>query len=500
MEKETLKKFINQIKKYNLTETFSDIKEFENWLNGLSKKQIDNFNSLNINPNSILFPKHLLINNNLLNCDDYNKRIDLMMNLKIEDGFYHNFDTLCNPKFLNSKHYYKDMEIMSKFSNVRYALWVIAETSFINSKYHDEDLKLILEAKDIDNRSDDLVAECLAEIAADKNSLKSPYHQEDMKLIATCGSKSLQGPHSFPEHGIDRLAANENSLKDKYHLENMQILAKHHNIDNILYELMTDSDIINGKHYRTEIDLVANSKSELTALALYCFIRNPERTCIAHPYEKVYNYLDFKDVHMLEKRNCVSQRHQKDYLNNLQLLSNIDDQFVMYFESLLSNIYFSNSEYKNKDILLLLSVKDCDLFRDLYELMTCQHSLNSIHHTEDVYTIYETENKELRSLLLRKAINKKSLNSEYHRYDMNYILRLDLEKLEEDLLNKMCGYLFYGSFNNKNHKEDLEKLYNNEPIEKTDPVLEQLDNFEKNYTESVPKNKVLSKVKKLFKK
>ena len=151
-----------------------------------------------------------------------------MMNLKIEDGFYHNFDTLCNPKFLNSKHYYKDMEIMSKFSNVRYALWVIAETSFINSKYHDEDLKLILEAKDIDNRSDNLVAECLAEIAVDKNSLKSPYHQEDMKLIATCGSKCLQGAHSFPEHGIDRLAANENSLKDKYHLENMQILAKHH--------------------------------------------------------------------------------------------------------------------------------------------------------------------------------------------------------------------------------------------------------------------------------
>lgn len=500
MEKETLKKFINQTKKYNLTETFSDIKEFENWLNGLSKKQVDNFNSLNVNPVSILFPKHLLINNNLLNCDDYNRRIDLMMNLKVEDGFYHNFDTLCNPKFLNSKHYYKDMEIMSKFSNVRYALWVIAETSFINSKYHDEDLKLILEAKDIDNRSDNLVAECLAEIAVDKNSLKSPYHQEDMKLIATCGSKCLQGAHSFPEHGIDRLAANENSLKDKYHLENMQILAKHHNIDKVLYELMTDAEIINGKYYRTEVDLVANSKSELTALALYCFIRNPERTCIAHPYEQVYKHLDFKDTHTLEKRNCVSQRHQKDYLQKLQLLSNIDDQFVMYFESLLSNIYFSNSEYKNKDIELLLTVKDCDLFRDLYQLMTCQHSLNSIHHIQDVYTIYETENKELRSLLLRKAINKKSLNSEYHRYDINYILRLDLDKLEEDQLNKMCGYLFYGSFNNKNHIEDLEKLYNNEPIEKTDPVLEQLDNFEKNYTENVPKNKVLSKVKKLFKK
>ena len=500
MEKETLKKFISQIKKYNLTETFSDIKEFENWIDKLSKKQTDNFNSLNVNPNSILFPKSLIINNDLLNCDDYIKRIDLMLKLRTEDGFYHLFDKLCDPKFLNSKNYYKDMEIMSKFPNIRYALWVIAENPFINSKYHEEDLKLILEAKDKDKRSDDLVAVCLAEVAADKNSLKSPYHREDMKLIATCGSKCLHGPHFYPEYGVDRLAVNDISLKDKYHLENMQILSKHYNIDEILYELMTDTEIINGKHYRTEIDLVANSKSELTALALYCFIKNPERTCISHPYEKVYEYLDFKDTHILEQRKCTRQRYQKDYLKNLQLLSNIDDQFIMYFESLLSNIHFSNSEYKNIDIEYLLTIKDCDAFIDLYELMTCEYSLNSKHHIQDINIIYETKNKELRKLLLRKATNKKSLNSEYHRYDMNYILRLDLDNLEEDQLNKMCGYLFYGSFNNKNHIEDLEKLYNNEPIEKTDPVLEQLDNFEKNYTESVPKNKVLSKVKKLFKK
>ena len=206
-------KFISQIKKYNLTETFNDIKEFENWIDGLTKKQIDNFNSLNVNPDSILFPKHLLINDNLLNCDDYIKRIDLMLKLRTEDGFYHTFDKLCDSKFLNSKHYYKDMEIMSKFPNIRYALWVIAESSFINSKYHDEDLNLILEAKDKDKRSDDLVAECLAETAIDKNSIKSQYHQEDMKLIATCGSKCLQGAHYFPEHGVDRLAVERQTLE-----------------------------------------------------------------------------------------------------------------------------------------------------------------------------------------------------------------------------------------------------------------------------------------------
>ena len=100
------------------------------------------------------------------------------MNLKT-DGFYHLFDSLCDPKFLRSKNYYKDMEIMSKYTDVGYALWVIAESSFINSKYHDEDLKLILEAKDPDKRIGNLVAECLANVAIDKDSLNSPYHRED---------------------------------------------------------------------------------------------------------------------------------------------------------------------------------------------------------------------------------------------------------------------------------------------------------------------------------
>jgi len=493
MEKQSFEKFISQIKKYDLTGAFNNIEEFEKWVKNLSKKQVKNFNDLNINPKSILFPQKLLINNDLLECNDYIKRIDLMMSLKIEDGFYHLFDSLCDPKFLNSKNYYKDMETMSKYPDVRHALWVIAESSFINSKYHEEDLKLILEANG-------LVAECLTEIAVDKDSIKSPYHREDMKLIATCDSKCLQGPHTYPEHSVDRLAVHEISLKDKYHLENMQILSKHHNIDKILYELMTDSEIIKGKYYRTEIDLVANSKSELTALALYCFIKNPERYYSSYPYNEVFEYLDHKDISIMERRKCVNQRNEKDYLENLKLLSNIDDQFVMYFETLLSNVHFSNSQYKNKDIELLLNVNDCDLFKDLYELMTCKHSLNSPHHSEDVNIIYETKNMKLRKLLLRKATNERCLNSEWHRYDMDYISKLNLDNIEDEKLEKICTYLFYTGLQNKNHIDDLEKLMNNEPIEKTDEVLENLDKFEETFIKENSKNKVLSKVKKLFKK
>ena len=48
MKNEILKQIINQIKKYHLTDTFSDIEQFKNWISGLSDKQINNFLSLDI--------------------------------------------------------------------------------------------------------------------------------------------------------------------------------------------------------------------------------------------------------------------------------------------------------------------------------------------------------------------------------------------------------------------------------------------------------------------
>ena len=43
MKKEILKQIISQIKKYHLTESFSDVEQFEKWISSLSDKQINNF-------------------------------------------------------------------------------------------------------------------------------------------------------------------------------------------------------------------------------------------------------------------------------------------------------------------------------------------------------------------------------------------------------------------------------------------------------------------------
>ena len=232
MKKDELRKIINQVKKYNLTKQFSNPEEFSEWVSSLNKRQIQNFNSLAVDPSKIKFLNFLLINKNLLNCEDYSKRVNAIMKLKNGNGCWHLFDRLCSPNFLNSEKFYEDIEKISKAKTARHTLWIINDDVFINSPYHDEDLELILGAKDSEH------AEALATTAKSRASINSPYHQKDMKLISSCKSEGLRGIGSFPVWG-DNLAINEVSLSDPYHLENMQILVKNPISSNVLYCIMS---------------------------------------------------------------------------------------------------------------------------------------------------------------------------------------------------------------------------------------------------------------------
>ena len=147
MSDKTLKRIISQIKKYGLVDVFKTTDNFENWLSSLSFEQIDNFLGLNIEPKEVEKSKSILINNNILNCQDYSKKVEAIAKLKNVDGCYHLFSSICNKKFLDSKNFYKDIEMISKSNTTGYELSVIGEYAFINSPYHDEDLKLILKIK-----------------------------------------------------------------------------------------------------------------------------------------------------------------------------------------------------------------------------------------------------------------------------------------------------------------------------------------------------------------
>lgn len=484
MNKEQLKKIISQIKKYNLTTIFDDSDNFNEWLLKLNSRQIKNFNELDINIEEIQFPLELLINDNLLNCDDYQARVAAMATLKNGEGCWHLFDALCSKNFLKSKKYYQDIEMISKAETARYALWVINKDSFINSKYHDEDLKLIVEAKDTKDSNDWLVAESLATVAENIDSINSPYHQKDMELIANSGSKYLQMTGAYPERGLNKLAVNKVSLNDKYHLENMQILSNDHISNELLYNLMINKEIINGKYYREEVDALKNAKSDITANAIYYYITNPKEVDY-HEYMRYYLYYGFEitELNFLRTLNrdvCIKGNLNPNYLEYLKLLNQIDDKFVLYFESLLSNKFLFTSSHQKSDLELLLTVDDVDVYMDLYAVMSSKESLNSPYHKHDVEIISKTKDKYLRNLLVTKAVNKYSLSSLNHLYDMAYISKLDLHNLNEYTLGKLRPYLFdEQGINSKEHINVLETLSRGEVVEENNLILEYLDELEK---------------------
>lgn len=514
MKNEELKKLISQIRKYNLEKVFDTPKDFDKWLNGLNAKQIKNFNSLMVDSSEIQFPLYFLIDEDLLNCDDYPNRIIAMTKLKNADGWYHLFDRLCSPNFLNSKNYYEDMELISKAPSAQYPLWIVDEDAFINSPYHKEDLKLIVEAKDTKkedgNENDWLVAEALAVVAGNIDSINSPYHQKDMELIAHAGSECLQMSHSYPEQSLNNLATNSVSLKDKYHLENMQILAKNPISAKFLYKLMTDPETIEGKYYRNEVNALANAKSLLKSMAIYYYISNPPKISSLDYQTLLWDLgLEFTDTMELRSnfryKNNIKGSNNPNYLNYLELLNQIDDKYVLFVESLLSNKFFASSQYCDYDLNLLLSIKEKNMFIDLYNVMSNEISLNSHHHIKDLNIISKTENKNLRRWLISKAIDEDSINSCYHDYDMEYISKLNLDNIDKGILDSIHYYLFSpNGINHPEHIERLEKLSSGEIIQSEDTILSHLDYLENNSDNDMitvsEKPKILSKIRQFLKK
>ena len=513
MENKILKQIINQIKKYNLMESFSNAEEFKKWVSSLNSTQVNNFLSLDIELEEIKDLKHLLINDDLLKCKDYKQKVDAISTIKNGDGCWHLFSEICKPNFLKSKNFYKDIELLSKADTARHGLWILGNKNFINSPYHDEDLKLLIETHDInkENPKDFVVSDAIATVASDIDSIRSPYHQADMKLIATSGSDCLQMSHSYPEHSLNNLAVDKVSLADKYHLENMQILATNPLASEFLYEIMTDSYFVKGKNYRKEVEALLKAKSKITARALYYYIVNPDRKYLSDMnFFNDYEY-NSQDVHISD-RNSISGSHDPDYLKNLNKINEMDDKFILYYVSLLMNPEFINSPYKKFDMEFLEHIDDKKIFMDLYILMKDNDSLNGSYHKKDVVRISQATIEDVRKLLLKKACNKYSLASPNHDYDMDFISKLNLNSIDEKIFEEMYYYLFRKvGIEDIKHREKLEKLLQGILVERNSSVSDYLDTLENQLdncksdkeiieTKIINENKHKGKILSLFKK
>lgn len=511
MKNEILKQIIEQIKKYELTESFSDVEEFKKWASKLNSTQVNNFLSLDIDLEEVRDLRYLLINCDLLSCQDYKKKVVAISTLKNGDGCWHLFDAICKPNFLKSKNFYKDIEMLSKADTARYGLWILGEDTFINSPYHDEDLKLLVETHDTreEDPLDFVVSDAIATVAGNIDSIKSPHHRADMKLIATAGSDCLQMGHSYPEHSLNNLAVNKVSLADKYHLENMQILATNPIASEFLYIIMTDPNFVKGKNYRNEVEALVNAKSKTTARALYYYIVNPKRKYLSDmDFFRDCKY-DIEDAYISD-RNSVSGSNDPNYLKNLIKINEIDDELVMHFVSLLMNPNFINSPYKDFDLELLQSISSKAIFMDLYSLMNEEVSLNSKHHKRDAVIISQSTSDGVRDLLLEKACNEYSLNSINHEYDMDFISKLHLDSISEKIYFEIYYYLFSPKgIDDPQHQEKLEKLLQGELVERNssisiylDAVQNQIENCNSLIIESTPdvSSKLKSRILSLFKK
>lgn len=263
---------INQLIKYNIFDKFTSREELEEWISKLNSFKINNILSLKIELEDIKFNSKLLINNNLLNTIDYIKKVEALVSINNADGYYQLFDRMLHPEFLNSQKFYQDIETLKRAYSAQTPLWIIGETTFINSPYHDEDFELLVTAKDTcDKDFPYIVCEAIATIAENEDSIYSDYHRQDLQTIIKYGSKSLQFVNSFPEGSINNLAVNSVSLKDKYHLENMEILANNKEIGNFLYAVMTNEDVIGRRDYRIIIKEMLDHKDNINYVFLVCY-------------------------------------------------------------------------------------------------------------------------------------------------------------------------------------------------------------------------------------
>lgn len=266
-----IKKVTEQLKKYSIDKKFDSEASMNKWINNLTFKETVNIMSLCIDSELIKFDSNLLINNNLLNTDDYNERVKALASIDNADGCNHLFVNMLTPEFIQSDKFYSDIEKMKKAFSARIPLWIIGDPVFINSPYHDEDFDLLVNYKD--ERGEEYnyrMMEAIATTARCEASINSPYHQSDINMYLKYGNKVIQSEHTFPKHGINILGTNKVSLNDDYHMDNMEILANNQEIGNFLYAVMSDKKFIHNTNYRKVINKMVEHKNNIEYVSLLC--------------------------------------------------------------------------------------------------------------------------------------------------------------------------------------------------------------------------------------
>ncbi len=417
MTKKELEQILNQLEKYDLVKEFNTKEDLDMWLKDLNKKQINNFINLDINPNEAASVSKAIINDCILNSDEYFEIVKLLIELKKKNS---NFNFSFSWKY--NKHLYEDLKSLLRLNIteknkgfITEIMSLLGKPLFINSMCHQEDLETIINA-------------------FNANNLSLNY--------------------------LTDLAANTNSLNDPYHLANMQILAENPVAIDYLYLIMKNKHMINGKYYQSEIAALYASPSEIHAASLYSFMYNDAR-----------NFR--RDLTSEKTRNLISDRWANvcgqmipDYLEKLNFINRLPEDKVVLISYVMSNKALLKSPFYDFDIDFLQKIEDIDLLIELCTLVTDIDFIMNPYHIIDLQIIKEIKDPVTRNLLYRVATNTININSVHHLYDMAHIARYNFSEGKDKEYELISYYVLSSAgINSPNHIRDLEKIYNGEFVD-----------------------------------
>ena len=264
--------------------------------------------------------------------------IQNILKLSKEDvqAFENDKKVLININFLKSDNYLSDINTLRNNQDKRLILCELFQSSsFLNSKYHNEDLNLIIKCtfpsllknlaidgvsiKNIYHRSDmELLDKYIRKVGfkgydvsneyiryvTHPNSIKSPYHDKDKKTI-------LPAPDGFKAGILCDVAINNSSIESENHESDLSIIRK---CDNYAALLKLGQLAVNNKSLASE-----NHKFDMMLLAGY-----KDEEHLEGLFNVATSKLSIFSEHHISDMNIIANCDKKENIKYLSVLATND--------------------------------------------------------------------------------------------------------------------------------------------------------------------------------
>lgn len=282
----------------------------------------------------------------------------LKLNKEDVQAFEDNKKILVNTDFLKSDNYLSDINTLKNNQDKKSILYELFQSkSFLNSKYHNEDLNMIIKCK---------FPSLLKELAIDGASIKSIYHKADMELldkyIRKVGFKGYDVSNEYV-----RYVTHPNSIKSPYHNKDKKIILTASNgfKARILCDVAINNSSITNENHESDISIIRKCDNYAALLKLGQLAVNNKSLASKDHKSDMMLLANCKDEQHLEelfniaisKLSIFSEHH----ISDMNIIANCDKkENVKYLSVLATNDLSVKSKNHKVDMqLLFLCPSDC---------------------------------------------------------------------------------------------------------------------------------------------